>query len=78
MPRQQKMDAVALLKADHRKVEGLFEKFEKARDKERKQADDDPFCPALETRHSTEGSGRVRSVVRTYDAPEASSVQVHP
>jgi len=27
MPRQQKMDAVALLKADHRKVEELFEKF---------------------------------------------------
>ena len=25
-------DAIALLKEDHRKVEGLFEKFEKARD----------------------------------------------
>jgi hypothetical protein len=25
-------DAVTLLKADHRKVEDLFEKFEKARD----------------------------------------------
>ena len=25
-------DAIALLKADHRKVEGLFEKFEKAKD----------------------------------------------
>ena len=38
MPRQQKMDAIALLKADHRKVEDLFAKFEKAREKERKQA----------------------------------------
>jgi hypothetical protein len=27
------MDAIALLKADHRKVEGLFAKFEKAKDK---------------------------------------------
>ncbi|MGV3577420.1 hemerythrin domain-containing protein [Brevundimonas sp.] len=31
------MDAVALLKADHRKVEDLFEQFEKARSPERKQ-----------------------------------------
>jgi hemerythrin superfamily protein len=28
MPAKQDLDAVALLKADHRKVEGLFEKFE--------------------------------------------------
>ncbi|MGE0774585.1 MAG: hemerythrin domain-containing protein, partial [Sphingomonadaceae bacterium] len=27
---QQYSDAIALLKADHRKVEGLFEQFEKA------------------------------------------------
>jgi len=47
MPRQQKMDAVALLKADHRKVEGLFEKFEKARDKERKQALVREICTEL-------------------------------
>jgi hemerythrin superfamily protein len=47
MPRQQKMDAVALLKADHRKVEGLFEKFEKARDKERKQALVKEICTEL-------------------------------
>ncbi len=31
------MDAIALLKADHRKVEALFESFEKARDAERKR-----------------------------------------
>lgn len=31
------MDAVALLKADHRKVEDLFDKFEKARDDGRKR-----------------------------------------
>lgn len=30
MPRRQNLDAVALLKADHRKVERLFEKFESA------------------------------------------------
>jgi hypothetical protein len=33
-----KPDAIALLKADHRKVEELFEKFEKARDADRKKA----------------------------------------
>jgi hypothetical protein len=47
MPRQQKMDAVALLKADHRKVEELFEKFEKARDKDRKQALAKEICTEL-------------------------------
>ena len=48
MPRQPKnMDAVALLKADHRKVEELFEKFEKARDKERKQALVKEICTEL-------------------------------
>ena len=31
-----KMDAIALLKADHRKVEALFDKFDKARAKMKK------------------------------------------
>jgi hypothetical protein len=31
------MDAIAMLKADHRKVEELFESFEKARDAQRKR-----------------------------------------
>src|SRR4051812_28827574 len=30
MPAEDKLDAIALLKADHRKVEELFAKFEKA------------------------------------------------
>ena len=37
MPSRDKPDAIALLKADHRKVEDLFEKFEKARDEDRKK-----------------------------------------
>jgi hemerythrin superfamily protein len=37
MPRQQKMDAISLIKADHRKVEELFESFEKARNSARKE-----------------------------------------
>jgi hypothetical protein len=37
MPTREKPDAIALLKEDHRKVEELFEKFEKARDADRKQ-----------------------------------------
>jgi hypothetical protein len=42
-----KPDAVALLKADHRKVEDLFEKFEKARDAERKKALAEEICTEL-------------------------------
>ncbi|TAJ28825.1 MAG: hemerythrin domain-containing protein [Reyranella sp.] len=42
-----KQDAIALLKADHRKVEELFEKFEKARGGERKQALVKEICTEL-------------------------------
>jgi hypothetical protein len=35
---QPDLDAISLLKADHRKVEGLFEKFEAAKGAERKKA----------------------------------------
>ena len=42
-----KKDAIALLKADHRKVEELFEKFEKAKGAERKKALADEICMEL-------------------------------
>lgn len=42
-----KQDAVALLKADHRKVEGLFEDFEKATKAERKQSLARQICMEL-------------------------------
>ena len=42
-----KQDAIALLKADHRKVEELFEKFESARGGERKQALVKEICTEL-------------------------------
>ncbi len=45
-------DAIALLKADHRKVEGLFEDFEKARGAERKQALAHQICNELKI-HTT-------------------------
>ena len=38
MASTKKMDAIALLKADHRKVEALFAKFEKAKDAKVKKA----------------------------------------
>lgn len=41
------MDAVTLLKADHRKVEDLFEQFEKARETERKKTLVDEICTEL-------------------------------
>lgn len=41
-------DAIALLKADHRKVEELFEKFEKAKDSGRKRALVQQICLELE------------------------------
>jgi len=47
MPRQTPPDAIALLKQDHRKVEDLFEKFEKARGEERKQALAREICTEL-------------------------------
>jgi len=40
-------NAVALLKADHRKVEGLFESFERARTEDRKQALVEQICTEL-------------------------------
>ena len=40
-------DAIALLKADHRKVEDLFEKFESAKGNDRKQAIAKQICTEL-------------------------------
>ena len=45
-------DAIALLKADHREVEGYFEAFEKARSEDRKQDLAEKICRAL-TVHAT-------------------------
>jgi hemerythrin superfamily protein len=47
-----KMDAIALLKADHRKVETLFDKFEKARDASHKKALAEEICAELSV-HAT-------------------------
>ncbi|HZZ70374.1 MAG TPA: hemerythrin domain-containing protein [Phenylobacterium sp.] len=47
MPAAETPDAVALLKADHRKVEGLFEKFEAATGKGKKQALAEEICMEL-------------------------------
>jgi hypothetical protein len=44
---EKKMDAIALLKADHRKVEGLFKKFAKARDSRTKKALAREICTEL-------------------------------
>lgn len=42
-----KMDAIALLKADHRKVEDLFDKFENAKDAQKKKALATEICTEL-------------------------------
>lgn len=47
MTKEQYSDAIALLKADHRKVEGLFEDFEKARDLSKKQLLAGQICTEL-------------------------------
>ena len=52
MASQEKFDAIALLKADHRKVEDLFASFEKARDTDRKKALVQQICTEL-TIHTT-------------------------
>lgn len=42
-----KLDAIAMLKEDHRKVEDLFEQFEKARGDDRKKALAEEICMEL-------------------------------
>ena len=51
---QAKLDAIALLKEDHRKVEGLFEQFEKARKADRKEALAKEICTELMVHASIE------------------------
>lgn len=52
MAMQQFTDAIALLKADHRKVEGLFEQFEKTQVANRKQSLAHEICTELKI-HTT-------------------------
>ncbi len=47
MPSRDKHDAIAMLKEDHRKVEDLFEKAEKARDEDRKKMLVQQICTEL-------------------------------
>jgi hypothetical protein len=47
MPRTKSADAIGLLKAGHRKVEELFNTFEKARDEDRKKALAREICTEL-------------------------------
>src|SRR4029450_8848039 len=47
MPSSEKPDAIALLKEDHRKVEDLFEKADKARDEDRKKMLVQQICTEL-------------------------------
>jgi hypothetical protein len=47
MATKKQLDAIALLKADHRKVEGLFAKFEKAKDSRAKKALAQEICTEL-------------------------------
>ena len=47
MPDQRRSDAVALLKADHRKVEDLFAKFEAAKGAAKKQMLVQEICTEL-------------------------------
>lgn len=45
--KQTPMDAIALLKADHRKVEGLFKSFESARSESKKKSLAEQICLEL-------------------------------
>lgn len=47
MTKDQFTDAIALLKADHRKVEALFDQFDKTRNDSRKQSLADEICTEL-------------------------------
>ena len=48
------MDAIALLKADHRKVEEIFEAFEKATSRAKKQALAEQACRELKVHTAIE------------------------
>jgi hypothetical protein len=50
----EEMDAIAMLKADHRKVEDIFAKFEKATGKDRKQALAEEACLELKVHTAIE------------------------
>lgn len=50
----EEMDAIAMLKADHRKVEEIFAQFEKARGKDRKQALAEQVCLELKVHTAIE------------------------
>ena len=50
----EQMDAIALLKADHRKVEEIFTAFEKATSKARKQALAEQACLELKVHTAIE------------------------
>lgn len=52
MPTSEFTDAIALLKADHRKVEGLFDQFEKAKNPNRKKSISHEICMELKI-HTT-------------------------
>lgn len=52
MAEEKHSDAIALLKADHRKVEALFEDYEKAKDTTRKQLLAGQICTELKV-HTT-------------------------
>ena len=56
MPAKKKKspDAIALLKADHRKVEGLFKKFDRAKDDTAKKALAEEICTELSIHASIE------------------------
>ena len=56
MPAKKKKspDAIALLKADHRKVEGLFRKFDRAKGESAKKALVDEICTELSIHASIE------------------------
>ena len=47
MAKEEYSDAIALLKADHRKVEGLFEQFENSKDSSKKQLLAGQICTEL-------------------------------
>src|SRR5690606_41218609 len=77
MPQQEFTDAIALLKADHRTVEDLFEKFCSASSKDRKLALAQQICNELkihaeiaETRFYPALDGKTDEVLLRYACAE--------
>src|SRR5688572_28969687 len=75
---RQPSDALALLRADHQKVQGLFDQFEKTRSEDRKSALAEQICQELTVHAQIEEEifyPAAREVLRDQDLLDEATVE---